>query len=63
MCTYYEEMTGLTHRLDCECELISPEDIALSAYLLDEILELVERGTYELFIASDMLTDSGEIQS
>ncbi len=50
----------MTHRIDCECERISPEDIALSAYLMDEILELVNCRTYELYIASDTDTHSEE---
>ena len=52
----------MTHKISCNCERISPEDIALSAYLMDEIMELVNCRTYELFIASDTHTDSEETQ-
>jgi len=38
-------------------ERISPEDLALIGYLLDEILSIVNCRTYDFNIASDMLTD------
>ncbi len=63
MRTHDEEMTGLTHKMDCECERISLEDIALTGYLLDELLAITGCRTYDLFIASDMLTDSEETLS
>ena len=53
----------MTPRLaDCS-ERISLEDIALSGLLLDEILSTLSLRTYDLFITSDMVTDSEETQS
>ncbi len=52
----------MTPRLSDKSERISPEDIALCGYLLDEILELTNCRTYAFNITSDTLTDRGEIQ-
>jgi len=48
----------MTPRLSDLTERISPEDIALAGYLLDEILTMVNCRTYAFYITSDMLTDS-----
>jgi len=53
----------MTPRLSDKQERISLEDIALSGLLLDEILEFANCRTYDLFITSDMVTDSEETQS
>ncbi len=50
----------MTPRLSDKQERISLEDIALSGYLLDELLAITNCRTYDLFIASDTLTDSEE---
>ncbi len=43
-------------------ERISPEDIALVGYLLDEILTMVNCRTYAFNITSDKFLNQGEIQ-
>ena len=43
----------MTHPLSCECERISPEDVAEIGFLLDKILSIVESRTYDLHITSD----------
>ncbi len=62
MCTYDEEVTGVTHPLECKCERISPEDLYWARKLALGITEKrnTECRTYEFCIASDMLTDSEE---
>ncbi len=53
----------MTPRLSDKQERISLEDIALTSFLLDELLDLTNCRTYDLFIASDTLTDSEVTQS
>jgi len=53
----------MTPKLSDSKERISLEDIALSGYLLDELLAITNCRTYDFFIASDTLTDSEETQS
>ena len=48
----------MTPRLSDTQERISPEDVAYAQMLLNEILEEIERRTYDFNITSDMLTDS-----
>ncbi len=62
MRTRDEEMTGLTHKLECECERISPEDLADALSVID-FIEKLDCRTYDLFITSDTVTDSEETQS
>ncbi len=62
MRSHDEEMTMMTPPLSDLSERISPEDIALVGYLLDEILTMVNCRTYAFNITSDTLTDRGEIQ-
>ncbi len=52
-------MTGLTHKLSCECERISPEDLD-SALAVIDFIEKLDCRTYDLFIASDIVTESEE---
>ena len=53
----------MTPRLSDKSERISPEDIALSAYLLDEILMIVNCRTYAFHITSDSVPQWEETQS
>ena len=62
MCTYHKEMTGLTHKLSCECERISPEDLEDALAVIDYI-EKLDCRTYELFITSDIVPQREETHS
>jgi len=53
----------MTPRLSDTKERISPEDLALTGYLLDEILSIVNCRTYAFNITSDTLPDREETQS
>ena len=53
----------MTPKLSDKRERISLEDIALTSFLLDELLAITDCRTYDLFIASDTLTDSEVTQS
>ncbi len=53
----------MTPRLSDIGERISPEDVALAHYLLDEILEITRCRTYTFDITSDSVPQREETQS
>ncbi len=63
MCSYYEEMTPGWATPMSGIQILSPEDFVLIEDILDELDRLENCRTYDLYIASDTLTDSEETQS
>ena len=60
MRTYDTEMTVSRKVYDMRSEIKSPEDIVNAETLVRDLLILSRCRTYDLFIASDTLTDSEE---
>jgi len=50
----------MTHKMDCGCERISPEDVELAKELYLSLERICKWRTYELCIASDTYANSEE---